>query len=54
MWNSSIGKECNSSQVYSQAKGWFKKSHEFSNDLEKFFFEVVKWRGRKWTHTKMF
>jgi hypothetical protein len=37
MWSSSIGKECNSSHVYCQAKGWFQKSQEFSNDLEKGF-----------------
>jgi hypothetical protein len=30
-------KKCNSSQVYCQAKGWFQKSQEFSNDLEKGF-----------------
>jgi hypothetical protein len=35
MWSSSIGKECSSSQLYCQAKGWFQKSQEFSNDLEK-------------------
>jgi hypothetical protein len=34
MWISSIGKECNSSQVNCQAKGWFQKSQVFSNDLE--------------------
>jgi hypothetical protein len=37
MWSSSIGKECSSSQLYCQAKGWFQKSQEFSNDLEKGF-----------------
>jgi hypothetical protein len=37
MWSSSIGKECNSSQVYYQDKGLFQKSQEFSNDLEKGF-----------------
>jgi hypothetical protein len=41
MWTSSIEKECNSSQVYCQAKGWFQKSQEFSNDLEKSF-----WSGK--------
>jgi hypothetical protein len=41
MWSSSIGKECNSSQVYCQAKGWLQKSQEFSNDLEKGF-----WSGK--------
>jgi hypothetical protein len=37
MWSSSIVEECNSSQVYYQAKGWFQKSQEFLNDLEKGF-----------------
>jgi hypothetical protein len=37
MSRSSIAKECNSSQVYFQAKGWFQKSKELSNDLEKDF-----------------
>jgi hypothetical protein len=41
MWSSSIEKECNSTQVYCQAKGWFQKSQEFSNDLEKGF-----WSGK--------
>jgi hypothetical protein len=37
MWSSIIGKECNSSKVYYQDKGWFQKSQEISNDLEKGF-----------------
>jgi hypothetical protein len=37
MWSSSIGRECNSSQLYCQAKGWFQKSQEFSNNLENGF-----------------
>jgi hypothetical protein len=41
MWSSHIGKECNSSQVYCQAKGWFQKSQEFSDDLKKSF-----WSGK--------
>jgi hypothetical protein len=48
-----MGKEkgYNSSHVYSQAKGWSKKSYEnFLNDLEK-VFKIV-WRGRKWNHIK--
>jgi hypothetical protein len=51
-----MGKEkgCNSSLVYCQAKGWFKKSYKnFLNDLEK-VFEMVWWRGRKWNHIKGF
>jgi hypothetical protein len=41
MWCSSIGEECNSSQVYCQPKRWFQKSQEFSNDLENGF-----WSGK--------
>jgi hypothetical protein len=41
MWSSSIGKECNSYQVYYQSKEWFQKSQEFSNGLEKGF-----WSGK--------
>jgi hypothetical protein len=37
MWSSIIGKECNSTQVYCQAEGWFQRSQEFSYDLEKGF-----------------
>jgi hypothetical protein len=55
MWSSCIGKECNSSQVYYQAKGWFQKSQEFSNDLEEGFLSGnMEGGGGEWAPTEKF